>query len=1038
MSDAVARAPRPAAVARRVDRIEDGARRTVVTVAGLGLAVLAAWIVDVPAHLSPPIVDGMQPTAALCLVLAGGAFCLLGRRTRPVLQLAGRAVAIAVAGLAAVGLIHLLTGSAHGATAAPRSALEVLDPARLSPLVALAFLLAGCAIAALREPRLFRIAQLGGLGAAAIGVATTVGSAYSAPRVAEVLGLTGSGEMSLPTAVAFALIGLSVVACTPGRGVLRILVEDSPAGTLAWRLLPLAVGLPLAIGWLQLLGLRRGWFGVKVSEGFVTVVVAAGVVGAIYHAARVIHRAECRRRRAEGRVRGSARGLELRVRERTADLENLNRDLAASERRLRHSTDRLRELERLNRLVSASLDLGEVLGAIARAAAGVVAAPGVVVWLAHADGNQLVVGAFSDPLQADDYGPTTTRVGAPGAGEVAARGSTVRIADVLEAGLDPRRVSWCRRHGFKSFFGAPIVFRHVLVGVIGIYMRAPAGLSRDEEERFASFIDQAAVAIGNARQYQASETRRRVAEALAEMSRLTAETLDLERIALRLGERLRLLLDCAIAGVYELEPRSGALVLVARSRAAEVQFDWSARLEPTRGVVGLAAELGTAVDTPDFLADARVVGPPEWRRAFEKSVHRAVLAVPLTAHGTVVGVLAVGDRTGRTYSPEAVALAQAFADQAGLALANARLFQESESRRVAAENAEGRYRTLFERVPVGLYRARTDGEVLEANPALVRLLGYPDLETLKAVPAVDHYVDPDDRERLLALAAREAGVATLDMRLRRGDGRVIWVSNSTRAVRDAQGVVVAIEGAIEDITERRAAESHRASLREKEVLLKEIHHRVKNNMQVVSSLLSLQRAALGEPRAERALLESENRVRVMALIHEKLYSSGDLSRLDMGEYVRSLVAALEQSYVGGRSRVTLRVEVDACRLGLETAIPCGLVLNELVANSLEHAFPHGRGTVEISLRTGADDTGVLTVRDDGVGLPAGIAPGQSPSLGLRLVGMLAEQIGGTVAVGTEGGTSVSVRFPMGREGEAGMLDSARTGSGRAPAVPITH
>jgi len=251
--------------------------------------------------------------------------------------------------------------------------------------------------------------------------------------------------------------------------------------------------------------------------------------------------------------------------------------------------------------------------------------------------------------------------------------------------------------------------------------------------------------------------------------------------------------------------------------------------------------------------------------------------------------------------------------------------------------------------------------------------------------------------------------------------------------------VVAIEGAIEDIAERRAAEAHRASLREKEVLLKEIHHRVKNNMQVVSSLLSLQRASLADPRAERALLESENRVRAMALIHEMLYSRGDLSRLDMGEYVRNLVAALEQSYAGAAARVVLRVEVDACRLGLETAIPCGLLLNELVANSLEHAFPGGRGTVEISLRVAGDGTGALMVRDDGVGLPAGVAPGHSPSLGLRLVGMLVEQIGGSIEVRTEGGTSVAVRFPVGREGSEapGALDSGREGYARRSAVPIT-
>ena len=187
------------------------------------------------------------------------------------------------------------------------------------------------------------------------------------------------------------------------------------------------------------------------------------------------------------------------------------------------------------------------------------------------------------------------------------------------------------------------------------------------------------------------------------------------------------------------------------------------------------------------------------------------------------------------------------------------------------------------------------------------------------------------------------------------------------------------------------------SLTEKEVLLKEIHHRVRNNLQIVSSLLNLQSEHVRDVSTLAALRESQDRVRAMAQIHEKLYQSEGLSQIDVADYVRSMGASLFASYGVRGDVLALHLEVDEVKLGLDTAIPCGLIINELISNALKHAFPDGRrGEVRVELRAAGEGDLLLRVSDDGVGFPDGFEPRRSKSLGLQLVQALAEQLDGTV------------------------------------------
>jgi two-component sensor histidine kinase/putative methionine-R-sulfoxide reductase with GAF domain len=201
-----------------------------------------------------------------------------------------------------------------------------------------------------------------------------------------------------------------------------------------------------------------------------------------------------------------------------------------------------------------------------------------------------------------------------------------------------------------------------------------------------------------------------------------------------------------------------------------------------------------------------------------------------------------------------------------------------------------------------------------------------------------------------------------------------------------------------------------ASLQEKEVLLKEVHHRVKNNLQIISSLLSLQSKYIMDERDFDIFRESRDRVKSMSLAHERLYQSPDLAQIDFAEYIRDLVAHSFRSYRDRSALITLRIDADDVSPGLDTAIPCGLIINELVSNALKHAFPDNRkGEIRIGLHSENGQT-ILTVSDDGVGFPADLDFRDTDSLGLQLVTTLVEQLEGSIELDNREGTVFKVTF----------------------------
>jgi two-component sensor histidine kinase len=241
----------------------------------------------------------------------------------------------------------------------------------------------------------------------------------------------------------------------------------------------------------------------------------------------------------------------------------------------------------------------------------------------------------------------------------------------------------------------------------------------------------------------------------------------------------------------------------------------------------------------------------------------------------------------------------------------------------------------------------------------------------------------------------------------------IIVAATVGVARNGDGRKVGLRWQLRDITERKAVEARlHASLQEKELLLREVYHRVKNNLQVISSLLSLQEHQLTDPDAVTVLRHARDRVRSMALVHEKLYRSTDLSRVDFTDYLRQLARELRHSYGITSRQVEFGFHLEEASLGIDVAIPCSMIVHELVSNALRHAFPDGRrGRIQIALGPETPGWARLEVADDGIGLPPEDEPRHTGSLGLQLVAMMVEQIGGRLTVARDAGTRFSVVFP---------------------------
>lgn len=306
-----------------------------------------------------------------------------------------------------------------------------------------------------------------------------------------------------------------------------------------------------------------------------------------------------------------------------------------------------------------------------------------------------------------------------------------------------------------------------------------------------------------------------------------------------------------------------------------------------------------------------------------------------------------------------------------------------------------------------------DGVVTSWNQGAERIYGYSEKEALGN--NMDTMYAPRHEEefsKLMEQIIKGERVKHYETQRVRKDGEIIDISLTISPLRNADGEIIGSSAIARDITEKKQMEKDlQQSLKDKDMLIGEIHHRVKNNLIIITSLLSLQSDYVKDQESRSLFEESENRARSMALIHEKLYQSGEAKRIDFNEYIQSLGKELYQSYA---LNTNLHLETDLdpdIFLDVDTAIPLGLIFNELFTNSLKHAFPEGgEGTIKVGFHKLEGDEYQLTLEDDGVGLSEDFNMEESESFGLRLVDALTQQIDAKVKLDTSNGTSYTITF----------------------------
>jgi PAS domain S-box-containing protein len=654
------------------------------------------------------------------------------------------------------------------------------------------------------------------------------------------------------------------------------------------------------------------------------------------------------------------------------------------------------------------------------------------------------------------------------AGRAVSEGRPVWSADVLtdpQLPLSEWAIGRLREDGFRSVAGVPLVAGQEVLGVLMVRDVAGRAFSPEELRLLTGFAAQAAATTANARLFELSETRRRAAESLAAVARLVTESLDPEEVARRVADSACTLLKAQHAALYRIEPATGDLVLLALAGDVGPGIAPGLVLPAGAGVVGLAVKERRPVTTANVLATPRVSLPPGPRALFEHAPYRAVLAAPLVARDAVVGVFSVGDALGRVFSDREVELLQAFADQAALALENARLYEETARQRREAEAAVGalreseeRFRSAFEHSPTGIALQGPDGRYVRVNHALCEMVGYSESELLAT--RWDAITHPDDREIDLdhsrRMRAGEIRGYQVEKRYLHRDGRAVWALVAVSLVRTPDGQPLHYIVQTQDTTARRQAEHERGEL-EAQLLQAQkleaigrlaggIAHDFNNLLTVIQgrAQLLLRRLPSEVPERRYVGLIQSTADRAGALTHQLLAFSRkqilqpvvlDLNALvgDMKPLLRRLIR--EDVELAGDLEPSLgRIKADPAQLQQ--------VLMNLVVNARD-AMPAGGRLQIATANVELDDLFVranpgarpgphvrLAVRDTGTGMDAATRArifepffttkeaGHGTGLGLATVYGIVKQSEGYIEVESEPGRGTTFSLYFARVDEA--------------------
>jgi len=422
--------------------------------------------------------------------------------------------------------------------------------------------------------------------------------------------------------------------------------------------------------------------------------------------------------------------------------------------------------------------------------------------------------------------------------------------------------------------------------------------------------------------------------------------------------------------------------------------------------------LNDAAHEGNFISDSYII----------KQQPKSVLCAPLLNQSKLVGILYLENNlTTEAFTPDRLQLLNLLSSQAAISIENAKLYadvRETEAQLTQSledlRKSETRFRLAVDNFPDGtfvIYDAHRRFQFVNTHG--VKLGGLPESSLLGHTDEEIHPPEITDAylpclQKAVETRTSQSKECTINLPT---IGQITFVVTYVPLL-DERGEIYQILGITHDITLRKQSERQiQESLREKEVLLQEIHHRVKNNLQVISSLLDLQSQQLNEPTLLEMFRDSRNRVKSMALVHEKLYESKTFARVNFSEYIETLAMSLFLIYGIDTNQISLELKLDEVVLSIDTAIPCGLIINELISNTLKYAFPNlTEGTIYIALNCEEGHYYTLIVRDNGIGLPENFNFNTVESLGLKLVKILANQIEGTLKVDCRFGTEFHLRF----------------------------
>lgn len=386
---------------------------------------------------------------------------------------------------------------------------------------------------------------------------------------------------------------------------------------------------------------------------------------------------------------------------------------------------------------------------------------------------------------------------------------------------------------------------------------------------------------------------------------------------------------------------------------------------------------------------------------------KSLIILPVVCSGNLIGFLGFESFEVTTWTENSIILLKIVAETLGNVLGRKRAEQ-------ALRISEERYARAISAGKVGVWEWNIQTNEVYIDSNLKAMLGYKDEEIANQFVNWLRFVHSSDVGLVKAeINAYLEGLIPkyeIEHRMVHKNGEALGFLTRGTVARDEDGVPSFMAGSSTDITARKQVEDKlKASLKEKEVLLKEIHHRVKNNLQIISSLLRLQSGYIKDKQALEIFQDSQNRVRAMALIHENLYQTKDLAKIEFSEYIRKLKNNLVRCY--NIKNIDINTSIEKLYLKLDTAIPCGLIINELISNSMKHAFKNSeKGEIYVEFITLQPGKYSLSVSDNGVGVTENINSLKKQSLGLELVWNLVEQLEGTIVYNSKLGTSFRITF----------------------------